>query len=139
MPHQAAFRVVQEGLTNATKHAHGAAVGVRLAMAGGEAVVSVRNAGPLRATAAGGHGLAGLSERVRLAGGVLHAGPTPDGGFEVTARLPLTATPAAPLDARREFDRARRRMRRAVIDAVSVPAVTLGVLLVLNVGYHLNN
>ncbi|WP_344594128.1 sensor histidine kinase [Actinomadura vinacea] len=104
----AAHRVVQEALTNAAKHAPGAPVTVRLARTGGDPdtiVVSVTNqappAGPpLLPTGApgaanGGHGLAGLAERVRLAGGTLHTGPTPDGGFEVTARLPA-APPGAP-------------------------------------------
>ncbi|RSN40379.1 sensor histidine kinase, partial [Actinomadura sp. WAC 06369] len=103
----AAHRVVQEAITNAAKHAPGAAVTVSLSRtadglpdgAAGEAiVVSVTNDPPPDAApllpSGGGRGLTGLSERVRLAGGALQAGPLPGGGFQVTARLP--ADPQGP-------------------------------------------
>ncbi|WP_460914593.1 sensor histidine kinase [Plantactinospora veratri] len=88
------FRVVRESLTNANKHAPGAAVAVRLDVDGaGTVLVRVTNARPPTAPRSapvpigGGRGLVGLRERVRLAGGTLHTG-TRDGGFEVVARLP---------------------------------------------------
>ncbi|SEG53421.1 Signal transduction histidine kinase [Nonomuraea solani] len=80
-----AHAVVQEGLTNAAKHAPGALVEVVVA----PERISVRN-GPPRSRStvrSGGMGLAGLRERVRLAGGVLSAGPVGD-GFELTVTLP---------------------------------------------------
>ncbi|RSN06439.1 sensor histidine kinase [Nonomuraea sp. WAC 01424] len=94
-----AYRVVQEGLTNARKHAPGRPVTVELSgTPGAELTVEVRNrppAGPLgearRAALAetgSGAGLAGLEERVTLAGGRLERGATGDGGFRLAARLP---------------------------------------------------
>ncbi|SEM14410.1 Signal transduction histidine kinase [Nonomuraea pusilla] len=77
--------VVQEGLTNAAKHAPGAAVAVSVS----PRRVAVRNGAPRARPVArqGGLGLDGLRERVRLAGGVLSAGPRGD-GFELTVELP---------------------------------------------------
>ncbi|SDN25357.1 Signal transduction histidine kinase [Streptomyces sp. cf386] len=87
----AAYRVVQEALTNATKHAPAAVVTVRVIHRADETVVSVFNEVPAddrRPTASGsGLGLIGLDERVRLAGGTLRAGPRAT-GFEVRAELP---------------------------------------------------
>ncbi|WCN04467.1 sensor histidine kinase [Streptomyces sp. M92] len=99
----AAYRVVQEALTNAAKHAPGAPVSVRVDHRPDETVVSVvnerpRNGGSPSATGSGA-GLIGLDERVRLAGGTLRAGPS-RGGFGVHARLPHTpgaAPPRAPI------------------------------------------
>ncbi|MFH9611263.1 sensor histidine kinase [Streptomyces sp. NPDC017448] len=111
---RAAHRVVQEGLTNAAKHAPGAPVNVELAHTATETRVTVRNgAAPAPASAGagartgspsshapgplpvrGGRGLIGLDERVRLVGGTLDHG-CPDGGFTLTARLPHHA-PAQP-------------------------------------------
>jgi len=94
MADQAIYRVVQEALTNATKHAPGAPVTVTLRREGAQAEVSVVNrahpalAGP--PLGSGGYGLISLGERVRQAGGTLRAQPIV-GGFAVTARLPLTA------------------------------------------------
>ncbi|WP_237108546.1 sensor histidine kinase [Nonomuraea sp. MG754425] len=84
--------VVQEGLTNAAKHAPGAVVAVSV----GPHLVRVRNGPPRsRPTArAGGLGLAGLRERVRLAGGTLTAGPAGD-GFELSVTLPQAEEPDA--------------------------------------------
>jgi signal transduction histidine kinase len=85
-----AFRVVQEALTNARKHAPGAAV--RVAVTGRPAdglVVEVGNAlAPGGSIPGAGTGLAGLSERVQLAGGRLEHGPTPAGEFRLRAWLP---------------------------------------------------
>ncbi|MFE5585639.1 sensor histidine kinase [Kitasatospora sp. NPDC056531] len=95
-----AYRVVQESLTNAVKYAAGCETRVRLAYnpgwthveittagAAGAAPVSValRGGGPHMS---GGQGLAGLRERVEMLGGEFAAGPAPDGGFRVSARIP---------------------------------------------------
>ncbi|CAN3982439.1 Two-component system sensor histidine kinase [Kitasatospora purpeofusca] len=90
---QTAYRVVQEGLTNAHKHAGGAQVSVLLAYAPNGVRVSVVNACPggERASAAlpsGGNGLVGMRERVVALGGTFSAGPERDGGFRVEAVLP---------------------------------------------------
>ncbi|GIM67886.1 histidine kinase [uncultured Nocardioides sp.] len=96
-----AYRVAQEGLTNALRHAPGAPVVVRVDVRPGEVRVTVDNAAPDRHAEApvgdpahGGHGLAGLRERVSVLGGDLVAGPTPDGGHRLAATLP-TAVPAS--------------------------------------------
>jgi signal transduction histidine kinase len=96
MPEQASatvYRVVQESLTNALKHAPGAPVNVVIAETGGELEVSVSNGPPtaqpygLERTGSG-HGLAGMRERVGACGGILTAGPVDGGGWQVLARLP---------------------------------------------------
>jgi signal transduction histidine kinase len=87
---RAAYRIVQESLTNAGKHAPGAHVTVVVDRGERELVVRVRN-GAGRAVAdapGGGFGLIGLRERVRTLGGRLRAEPRLDGGFEVEAVLP---------------------------------------------------
>ncbi|MET7967489.1 histidine kinase [Micromonospora sp. NPDC005305] len=106
----AVHRVVREALTNAARYAPGAPVTVTVERTGGEVAVSVVNgrapAGPLPGPASHGSGLLALRERVRLAGGVLDAGPR-NGGFAVTAHVPLTAAPAvAAAEAGRPDDRA---------------------------------
>ncbi|MFG1681091.1 sensor histidine kinase [Nonomuraea sp. NPDC049269] len=85
----AAQRVVQEALTNAAKHAAGAAVRVRLSTADGTTVITVTNALSRNAQrgTGGRSGLTGLREHVRLVGGTLHAGPR-DQEFEVVVTLP---------------------------------------------------
>jgi len=88
-----AYRIVQEALTNATKHAHGARVHVRLTGSSTDGLtVSVRNGQSLDAPAApalpgSGTGLLGLQERVSLSGGTLVVGPDGAGDFVVEARL----------------------------------------------------
>ncbi len=83
------YRVVQEALTNAARHAPGSHVEVVLDDEGGRFVVTVRDDGPGTSDEkGGGFGLVGLAERVRALGGELVAGPAPAGGFAVTARLP---------------------------------------------------
>ena len=88
----AAYRVVQEALTNAVKHAPGDPVTVRVTYRPAELLVDVSSAGgarpPADSSAAPGFGLVGLHERVRAVGGRLRSGPTPDGGFCVAARIP---------------------------------------------------
>ncbi len=114
-----AYRILQEALSNAMRHAPGSAVRVELVYAPSSLVIKVRNhacpssaapAGgraPLAASAAGnglgsgdqdaagggGHGLIGMRERTAMLGGHLEAAPTEDGGFLVTAVLPNSADP----------------------------------------------
>ncbi len=87
----AAYRIVQEALTNVRKHAGPAATAsVRVAV-GREVVVEVHDDGRGAAAPSDGHGLglAGMRERAAVHGGTLQAGPAPGGGFAVSARLPL--------------------------------------------------
>jgi signal transduction histidine kinase len=91
------YRIVQEGLTNALKHAPGSVVRVRLAQGECEVAIEVRNgpaAGVTGTTVPGGHGLVGLRERVSLFGGNLEARPTADGGFVLAATIPVSAEEA---------------------------------------------
>jgi signal transduction histidine kinase len=87
-----AYRIAQEGLTNARKHAPGAEVTVTVDGAPGEGLtVTVRNPappGPVPHVPGSGQGLIGLTERATLAGGRLDHGPGTDGGFTVAAWLP---------------------------------------------------
>ena len=86
----AAYRIVQEALTNARRHAPGAAVDVELRYAGDALQVRIRDngPGPPPASAPSGHGLVGMRERAAAVGGELHAGPAPGGGFLIEATLP---------------------------------------------------
>ena len=90
-----AYRIVQEALTNVLKHAGQASAQVSVRCGADEVVIQVTDdgAGPQPAGPTGGHGLAGMRERVALFGGELTAGPKPDGGFAVRARLPLGDQP----------------------------------------------
>ncbi|MFF5705069.1 sensor histidine kinase [Streptomyces sp. NPDC012794] len=92
------FRVVQEALTNARKHAGNAPARVRLTYRPDEVAVEVCDEGPGdgaarrtpgRPARQGGYGLIGMRERVALHGGTLEAAPRDDGGFRVAARLPV--------------------------------------------------
>ena len=87
----AAYRIVQEALTNVRRHAGGAPTRVHVRRADGHVEVEVVNAAPTRPGEGpgGGHGLVGMRERVRVYGGSLDAGAGDDGGFAVRARLPL--------------------------------------------------
>jgi signal transduction histidine kinase len=87
-----AYRVVQEGLTNALKHAGQAHAEVLLHYATSALDIEVRDdgRGPARTNGASpGHGLIGMRERVALYDGTLEAGPRPGGGFQIRAHLPL--------------------------------------------------
>ncbi len=86
----AAYRVVQEGLTNARRHAPGSIVSITISYEDGVRVV-VRNTAPTERpppTSGDVHGLLGMRERVQHSGGTLSVGPTQDGGWRVEARLP---------------------------------------------------
>ncbi|WP_375002827.1 sensor histidine kinase [Aeromicrobium sp. CTD01-1L150] len=85
------FRIAQEGVTNARRHAHAATViDVSLTVANGAAQVTVHDDGtPTRTPAGDGHGLRGMAERVALLGGEVTAGPSPGGGWTLRATLPL--------------------------------------------------
>lgn len=95
----AAYRVVQEGLTNAHKHAPGASIAVGLRYEPDSLVVEVTNRPAARpapgSVATGGQGLTGLEERVRLVDGMVHAGRTADGGFRLAGVLPYTSAGGA--------------------------------------------
>jgi signal transduction histidine kinase len=85
-----AYRIVQEALTNAVRHAGPGRARVLVRYGDGEVRLEVRDDGVgARSGNGAGHGLVGMRERVNLFGGDLDAGPRPDGGFAVTARLPL--------------------------------------------------
>jgi signal transduction histidine kinase len=93
-----AYRIVQESLSNASQHAPGAAVTVSVGHDAGAVLLRVANgpggpADPSGSEHGPGHGLTGMRERVALLGGSLAAGPAPDGGFVVSAVLPLGETP----------------------------------------------
>jgi signal transduction histidine kinase len=93
-----AFRVVQEGLTNAIKHAPGARVHVRFALLGGGLLVDVLDSGGIRrsvlAQTGSGLGLTGMRERVESLGGSVEAGPAADGGWLLHARFPAAVASA---------------------------------------------
>ncbi|WP_407690028.1 sensor histidine kinase [Saccharomonospora iraqiensis] len=91
----AAYRTVQECLTNVRKHAPGATAHVDVTTSSEQVRVEVRNGAPCAPAdsplpSGGGYGLAGLAERARLLGGDVDTGTTPDGGFRVRAHYPVT-------------------------------------------------
>jgi signal transduction histidine kinase len=97
----AAYRIVQEALTNSARHSGGSTATVRISQRSGGLLVEVADNGKGQPGGSGsrsgsgsgsrsgsGHGIAGMTERAKVLGGTLHAGPRPDGGFEVQAWLP---------------------------------------------------
>ncbi|MGW6455695.1 sensor histidine kinase [Streptomyces sp. NPDC055078] len=88
-----AYRLVQEGLTNARRHAPGAAVDIRLHYRPDALRLWIRDngPGPARSPGDGGHGLVGMRERAAMVGGTLCTGPARGGGFLVEASLPTAA------------------------------------------------
>ncbi len=86
----AAYRIVQEGLTNVRKHAGYVPTSVNIHYAENHLDVEVRNGGEIAIASGRGHGLIGIRERVTLLGGALESGPAEKGGFVLHARLPLT-------------------------------------------------
>jgi signal transduction histidine kinase len=100
----AAYRIVQEALTNCAKHADGSRATVRVTFAVGEVALQVSDDGPAQqlgpqatepTRVSGGNGLAGMRERAHAVGGTLLAGRRPEGGFQVRAWLPFGASPDA--------------------------------------------
>lgn len=131
---RALHRIVQESLTNASKHAPGAPVSVRVTYDEAETRVNVgsgpRPSGPTTAIGSG-SGLIGLQERVRLLGGTLRAEPDARGGFLVDAGLPHSAAalePAASESTRRRAE-GQRRLRRTVVAALALPGLLGGAVL----------
>ena len=87
----AVYRIVQEGLTNVTRHAGATSATVTIDHRPGELVVQVDDNGSGSSTEPShGHGLTGMKERVTALGGHLHAGSRPEGGFRVEGRIPLS-------------------------------------------------
>lgn len=99
-----AYRIVQEALTNITKHAVGATACVRLVYSADRLTITVTNKaaatvpagppGPVVPVPARGFGLIGMRERAQSVGGNLEAGHRPEGGFEVSTALPLYPQPS---------------------------------------------
>jgi signal transduction histidine kinase len=85
-----AYRIVQEGLTNALRHAHASDADVIVRYRPDELEIEVRDNGQGSATSDGlGHGLVGVRERVKIYGGEMSAGTSADGGFVLSTRLPI--------------------------------------------------
>lgn len=100
----AAYRIAQEALTNALKHAGPGATALLVVRWQPDALEievvddgGARSEGAGAALPGGGHGLVGMRERVALFGGQLDAGPRPEGGFRVRARFPRAASVAVPV------------------------------------------
>lgn len=89
----AAYRIIQESLTNALRHAAPATATVRLGYepSGVDIDVTDTGPGPAHQPGGGGHGLRGMTERATALGGTLVTGPGPHGGFRVHAHLPVAA------------------------------------------------
>jgi signal transduction histidine kinase len=94
----AAYRIVQEALTNVVRHAHATHVAIRLDTDGAELAMRVDDngcgtpPGAVNGNARRGEGIAGMRERAAAMGGRLSAGPRPSGGFRVDARLPVVVS-----------------------------------------------
>jgi signal transduction histidine kinase len=91
---RATYRILQEGLTNAIRHAPGAAIQVSVACGDGVRLEIVNHPPPAGAVGIGqlgsGRGLTGLAERTAALGGTIHSGPVPAGGWRLSAQLPAT-------------------------------------------------
>jgi signal transduction histidine kinase len=86
-----AYRIAQEGLTNALKHAGASAADVTIRYRLDEVQLEIRDNGVGTATSDGlGHGLVGIRERVKIYGGEMTAGTATDGGFVLSTRLPVS-------------------------------------------------
>jgi signal transduction histidine kinase len=94
-----AYRIVQEALSNTLRHAPGANARVEIGYVLGGLGLRVVNGpppapAPAKPSPGAGHGLTGMRERVTMLNGEMTAGPSPDGGYEVTVFLPVPSTPA---------------------------------------------
>jgi signal transduction histidine kinase len=88
-----AYRIVQEGLTNSLKHANASRADVTVRYGSHDVELEVRDDGVGTTKTDGlGHGLVGVRERVKIYGGEMNAGTAPDGGFVLSARLPVGGT-----------------------------------------------
>ncbi|MFF2513936.1 sensor histidine kinase [Streptomyces sp. NPDC058086] len=108
----AAYRIVQESLTNVRKHAGADHARLFLHYHGERLTITVEDDGcaePHHPHPGAGHGLIGMRERASTIGGTLYAGPRPEGGFTVTAELPLRPSPAG--NRRDEHDDSRTACR----------------------------
>lgn len=142
----ALYRVAREALTNAAKHASGAAVALHAEREARDGVtLRISNDPPPDGVyaaegPAGGNGLATLGEYLRSVGGTVHSGTRSDGGFEVVARLPWTIdgtrSTAPGSESQRQFTTHRRRVRRALVATVAVPTGAMMVLTTLWLGYY---
>ncbi|MFF0744702.1 sensor histidine kinase [Streptomyces sp. NPDC004111] len=118
----AAFRIVQEALTNVVRHSGSRTADVTVAHTAEGLRLRIDDAGPATGGDAGGsgNGLAGMRERAAALGGTIEAGPRPDGGFRVEAELPLTGAPRPQQgrerpeqeNERREHENERREQER---------------------------
>ncbi|GAB2642241.1 sensor histidine kinase [Kribbella swartbergensis] len=145
MVDRAVHRVVQESLTNASKHAPGASVTVTVTMGEDDVRVRVADTGAVRpvpsSVPSSGRGLEGLRERVRLVGGTLTAGPS-KGGFEVVATMPRAGGRPEPEEqpvsaAAAERATVRRSVRRGLITVFAAPLILGAVIGVVALGYYL--
>ncbi|GAB3247380.1 sensor histidine kinase [Arthrobacter pigmenti] len=99
-----AYRIIQEAVTNAVRHAPGSGVQVQLMLEEADIYMSVTNSAGISASPpASGHepkhGLIGMRERAQAAGGSINYGFLPDGGYQVSARLPRSLDPHTPVGA----------------------------------------
>ncbi|GAA1882695.1 sensor histidine kinase [Actinomadura bangladeshensis] len=149
-----AHRIVQEAITNAAKHAPGAPITLTLTRRAGALHITAANDPPPGRTPllpAGGRGLTGLTERVRLLGGTLDTAPGPRGGFTLTAHLPDSPPPAPepapgtppappgewPLESALHLARERLQVRRGLITAITVPIALMAALGAVMAGYYI--
>jgi signal transduction histidine kinase len=123
------YGVVQEALTNAARHAPGASVTVEITTSDGTTTVTVGNPVAPGTTIVEGFGLAGLRERVRMAGGTFSAG-VQGGAYRVQADLPQArpARPPAP-----PLRTAQRKVRRSLVTAVAAP---VAIAVVMSLTYY---
>lgn len=139
MVDRALHRIVQEALTNASKHAPGASVTVTVTSNADDVSVSIADTGATRhpTTPSSGRGLDGLRERVRLVGGTLTTRST-DQGFEVRATMPRAGgRPEPPTTAAIERATVRRSARRGLVTAIAAPLILGAVVSVVAFGYYL--
>ncbi len=120
----AAYRIIQESLTNVIRHAGPATATVSLGYAGAELVITVTDTGrgvPAEAAAGdgGGHGLAGMRERAASVAGTVQTGPRAGGGFRVRARLPIGRQPTGTEPERGRLEPAPGQAEASRVDAAA--------------------